>query len=420
MNKTGKIILISLLSAVLGGSSGAVLWAVLKIMDLGMELLWTVIPERAGLEHSLVYMLAVTLAGGLIMGLWQRRYGLLPEEMPQVMARVKSEGGYPYDRLHILIVSALLPLIFGGVIGPEAGLTGVIAGLCCFVGDRLKYKGDALAALAQTGICATLGVIFNAPLFGIVRNIDADSSGKNGKEKERVRLVSRPVRIFIYCMGAAGGMLAFRGLSILTGGVDAGLPRFGAVHDIGLIQWAWMPAIIGSAAALGLYHLLTGRLMRFIGRKIGRHRVVSCMIAGVFIAVIGYLLPFTMFSGEHQMGELMGCWQDMTTAALILTALAKVFLVNMCMELGWRGGSIFPVIFTGVCAGYAFAALTGIDPTFAVAAMAAGMYAYIGRKAVMTVAILLLCFPVVYIFPIAVSALIASHIPLPGALKEQR
>ena len=77
------------------------------------------IPERAGLEHSLVYMLAVTLAGGLIIGLWQRRYGLLPEEMPQVMARVKSEGGYPYDRLHILIVSALLPLIFGGVISSE-------------------------------------------------------------------------------------------------------------------------------------------------------------------------------------------------------------------------------------------------------------------------------------------------------------
>ena len=250
MNKTGKIILISLLSAVLGGSSGAVLWAVLKIMDLGMEMLWTVIPERAGLEHSLVYMLAVTLTGGLIIGLWQRRYGLLPEEMPQVMARVKSEGGYPYDRLHILIVSALLPLIFGGVIGPEAGLTGVIAGLCCFVGDRLKYKGDALAALAQTGICATLGVIFNAPLFGIVRNMDEDAErrGKNDQGKDRVRLVSRPVRIFIYCMGAAGGMLAFRGLGELTGGGAMGLPRFGAEHDISLIQWAWMPAIIVSAA----------------------------------------------------------------------------------------------------------------------------------------------------------------------------
>ena len=53
MNKTGKIILISLLAAILGGASGAVLWAVLKIMDLGMEMLWTVIPERAGLNIPL-------------------------------------------------------------------------------------------------------------------------------------------------------------------------------------------------------------------------------------------------------------------------------------------------------------------------------------------------------------------------------
>lgn len=420
MNKTGKILLISLLSAVLGAGCGAVLWVVLRIMDLGMDFLWTVIPEKTGIGHSLIYMLAVTLTGGLLTGLWQKRFGLLPEELPQVMMRVKKEGGYPYENIHILVISALLPLIFGGVIGPEAGLTGVIAGMCSFVGDKLKYKGDELAALAQTGISAALGVIFNAPLFGIIRNIDEDADRYDSGDgmKERVRLVSRPVRIFIYCMGAAGGMLAFRGLGRILGG-SSGLPRFSAVHEISLLQWIWLPAIIVAASALGLYYLATDRFMQTIGRKLGGNRVLSCMIAGVFIAVIGYFLPFTMFSGEHQMGELMESWQDMAVAVIILTALAKVFLVNMCISFGWRGGSIFPVIFTGVCAGYAFAAITGIDPTFTVAAMAAGMYGYISRKAVMTVAVLLLCFPVVYILPLAAAAILASLIPVPQALKEK-
>ena len=39
MNKQGKIVLISILAAVLGAISSAVIWVVLKIMNLGMDLL---------------------------------------------------------------------------------------------------------------------------------------------------------------------------------------------------------------------------------------------------------------------------------------------------------------------------------------------------------------------------------------------
>ena len=196
MNKQGKIALISILATVLGAISSAVIWVVLKIMTLGMDLLWTILPAKLGAEHNLVYMMAVTITGGVIIGLWQKKFGLLPEELPQVMGRVKKEGSYPYDNLHILIVSALLPLIFGGVIGPEAGLTGVIVGLCCWVGDRLKCKGDELAALAQSSMGAALGVIFNAPFFGIVRNLGIDREEEK-KKHSRARLVGKPVRIFI-------------------------------------------------------------------------------------------------------------------------------------------------------------------------------------------------------------------------------
>ena len=102
-----------------------------------------------------------------------------------------------------------------------------------------------------------------------------------------------------------------------------------------------------------------------------------------------------------------------------LRELAKMLLVNLCISLGWRGGSIFPLIFSGVAAGYAFAAITGIDPNFAVAAMTAGLYGYVSRKPVMTVAVLLMCFPPVYIFPLAGAAVIASKVPIPPKMHEE-
>ncbi len=59
----------------------------------------------------------------------KRRTGTKTDDLNQVMAKVKQDGRYPYDNLGKLLLAALLPLLFGGSIGPEAGLTGVIAGL---------------------------------------------------------------------------------------------------------------------------------------------------------------------------------------------------------------------------------------------------------------------------------------------------
>ncbi|GEM_PF-2133393 len=77
-----------------------------------------------GTKAALVYDVAVCSAGGILIGSWQKHHGVFPETLEAVTEKVKTEGGYPYDKLPILLVAALLPLIFGGAIGPEAGITG--------------------------------------------------------------------------------------------------------------------------------------------------------------------------------------------------------------------------------------------------------------------------------------------------------
>ena len=57
--------------------------------------------------------------------------------------------------------------------------------------------------------------------------------------------------------------------------------------------------------------------------------------------------------------------------------------------------------------------MVGMDGAFAVAMLVSSMYAYIMRKPAAVVMILLLCFPITYILPIAVCAIIASKIPSP-------
>ena len=71
----------------------------------------------------------------------------------------------------IMLGAAILPLLFGASIGPEAGLTGIIVGLCYWVGDNTIFAGKNAKEYSEIGIAATLSVLFYAPLFGIFAGV---------------------------------------------------------------------------------------------------------------------------------------------------------------------------------------------------------------------------------------------------------
>ncbi len=59
--------------------------------------------------------------------------------MQAVMGKYKKTGRIDDRFVHKALLSAIIVLIFGAGLGPEAALVGIIGGLCTWVGDRFTF-----------------------------------------------------------------------------------------------------------------------------------------------------------------------------------------------------------------------------------------------------------------------------------------
>lgn len=401
--KIKHILLLTALFLFLGAAVGSLVWILIFIINGGTQLLWQSIPAGLGLQNSLLYRIAVCICGGLLIGLWQKKHGDLPEDMEHVFKAVKEKGGYPYERLHIIAAAALLPLIFGGALGPEAGLTGVIAGLCTLIAAKLRTYKEGSAEMSETGLAIALNTVFNAPLFGIIAQLEPDVS-----EKYLDKFLRKRNRIFCYVLGTLGGLAAMAFWGRLWGR-DSGLPRLESLHTAGITEWKWLLPLIIIGIAAAAFNQLSKRAASLVNTKFGGRRLLSCAAVGLAVALAGYYLPLSIFSGELQIELLAKSWPQYTFSLLVVSALGKLIMTNLCFEWGWRGGVIFPHIFAGIALGFAFAGLIGLEPSFAAAAVTGALCGALMKKPLAVTALLLLCFPGAYIPPILASAFIASR-----------
>lgn len=411
----GMRLLFALFTIAFGVVAGAFAWAFFFLMNNGIHLLWDVVPEALGAAGlpAVFYPLPFCLIGGLVVGLFQKKVGPYPDDMNIVMAQVKETGRYEYDKIGVMFVAAILPLLFGGSLGPEAGITGVIAGLCTWVGDRLKFVGKEMRELSTASTAAVLSAIFAAPLFGLLAPLAGyvdESNGPKGFQPENIT-IPKPQKFAIYLLAIAGALGAMTGLGMLFGG-GLTLPHFSEM-SFGTTELAWaIPLVVLGTTAGWLFHA-AGAGTKGIAKALGDRPVVKALIAGAFLGCCGIVLPLTMFAGEEQSLILADTWMGMSAVVLILTGFVKVITTQACLNLGWRGGHFFPLIFAGISIGYGVAAISGADPIFCLCVVTAALLGAVMRQPVMAALLLFLCFPLrAALFMLAAAAL-GSLIPVP-------
>lgn len=388
-----------LLCIMLGATTGGIIWAFLKVMGEGIYYIWEYIPETFEIPF---YTIIVCTVGGILIGLFRRKFGDMPEELDDVMVKVKKEHHYEYRNMVLMLVAAIMPLLLGASIGPEAGMTGVIVGLCYWVGDNIKYAKRHKDEFTEIGAAVTLGVLFHSPLFGLFEVTESDY------DEEIV--LPKNSKIINYGVCIAAGMGVYMLLGNFFGG-GMGIPSLTFEDSLQAIDFIMLLPYVIIGCILALFYDVTHKLTHHLSAKVPTG--LSEAIGGLSLGVIGTLVPLVMFSGEEQMAELGETFGLYLPAVWIGIALLKVFVTNLCIQFGLKGGHFFPLIFAGVAAGYGVAAMVVDGPdrqVFAAAVVTASMLGWSMKKPLTVTVLMLLCFPAKLLVWCFVAAAIGAKI----------
>lgn len=406
-NKASNEIKMILFCTIIGAVAGVVFWLFLFAVKKGTWLLWELLPEKA-LGFSW-YPLLICAIGGLIIGIFRKKFGDYPEDMMTVFGKLKKNKTYPYRKMLIILIAALLPLIFGSSVGPEAGMVGIVVALCCWAGDNLKFAGSQSAYYSKVGAAVSLSVMFRSPLFGIL-NVEEDIESDDEKEQIR-KPISKTTKIILYCLATGAGFFCFYLLNNIFGKTSEGFPSFDSIK---LEKWDYLlfALYLICGIILGFFFQITEKLFEKIAEKMPA--IVGELVAGLILGAIVCFLPVVSFSGEEQMGILISDYAKYAPLAMIGIAFLKVIMTNMCIKLGLKGGHFFPLIFAAVCMGYGISLLffpgDASHAIFAAAVVTAGTLGVSLKKPLAVSMLLLLCFPLKALLWIVPSAALAAFV----------
>ncbi len=404
--KTKNTAIVVLMTMLVGAVVGLVLWLLLEAVSLGKLLIWDIVPSHIGGQWILVPLCAL---GGCLTGILHKRYGDYPDELDTVIEKVKRDKHYDYRPMLVMLVCTLLPLMFGSSVGPEAGLTGIIAALCYWIGDNVKMAEQDAALYSELGETITLGHIFHMPLFGILA-VEEMPANKPANYEAAPNL-PRFRKLVLYGIAIAASFLVVSGLNRLSHTHLDSFPSF----TEGSLQWAdYALTLLYIPAGLVLYWLFT-KAEKLAQKGAERVPVIAReTLCGIVIGLMGLLVPMALFSGEEEIAKLIHSFGTHAPWFLIVLSLLKIVMTVFCLRFGMKGGHFFPLIFACTCMGFGLAMLLFPEPgahiVFAAGIVTSAVLGAQLKKPMAVSVLMLLCFPVKLLFWTFLSAVVSGRV----------
>ena len=346
------------LAAILGVPISAAAYGFLALVDRLQSWLYTSLPQGLGFGGTpLWWPLPLLALAGLLVGLTIRH---LPGTGGHSPADGFKAGGVASPaELPGIALAALATLSLGAVLGPEAPLIALGGGAAAWavgLGGRPRPP-QATAVVGAAGSFAAISTRLGSPLLGAFLLMEA-----SGLAGPRLGLVLVPGLV------AAGvGSLVFIGLDSWTGlgTFSLALPDLPQVGQPTLAEFAWALAIGLAAAVVGT---AIRRLALLLRPHVERRLLLATPLVGLAVGLLavlyaeasGHGVSDVLFSGQNQLGPLVGQRATYSVGALTLLVAAKGLAYGASLA-AFRGGPVFPAMFLGAAGGIALSHLPGLS-----------------------------------------------------------
>jgi H+/Cl- antiporter ClcA len=399
-----------ILAAIVGVPVSAAAYFFLALVDELQGWIFTSLPNALGFDgEPLWWPLLPLILAGVLVGLTIR---YLPGKGGRSPADgfATGEGPPPLIDLPGLVLAALATLSLGVVLGPEAPLIALGAGLGALAVRLVKRDAPARvqAVLAAAGSFAAISTLLGSPLTGAFLLMEA--SGLGGPTLGLVLLPG--------LLAAGIGSLIFIGLDAWTGlGTFSlaipGLPAVGAPTGA---EFLW-------ALAIGIVAVPIGIAIRWLGRFLRPHierrlllltPVAGLAIAGLAIAyasATGKSSSDVLFSGQSDLGPFIANSASYSVGALLLLIACKGLAYGVSLS-SFRGGPTFPAMFLGAAGGVALSHLPGL-PLVDGVAMGIGAMCVVMLTLPLTsvlLATLLLASEGLAVMPLVIVSVVVAHV----------
>lgn len=297
----------------------------------------------------------LVLVGALIY-LTQKTTGQLPKSLGLIRADLAHSGTSSYRYVLLQMIVPAIMLTSGTSLGPEATLVSSTVLYGIWLLDKRRYLDGHWDELTAKGP----GKLVKAMLVPH-RYLERRPASESGQS------LWTPLTISYF----AFGILSFY-LTCKYGGEPSVIVYLGQSRwQVADLLWFPLLMVIGWAAGRVYLRLMVELRKIVLGRF--THDLSLLILGGAAIYLATLFFPAINFSGMANFHLLATTWQDKEIGFLILRSFLKLALLTICLNTGWLGGDIFPVLFCATAQGIALSQVLPVDPIFVIGVLAISM-----------------------------------------------
>lgn len=368
------------IAALFGSIGGAITVLIIVLLDMGIHEIWTTVfgintdvPTRS--PGVFLAMGITTLFVSFVIF----RYGKANASLESIIEEIQANGKVNWRKLPKALIIAFPSIFAGASLGPEAPSAFASIAFTGFATEKAGANQEHIKHANFAAFSGMLGSILSSPFLAPAMIAE---TAKTKFETTRAYLTTSMV-------ASAFGIATFFALFGKLNTFD--LPN---TPYTGSAYWELFAAFIFGIAGC-VFVAIASKIIDAVGKvldKITHSDIIKLCITAAIVSVIMYLVPITMFSGQHTLDDLFNLSLTAGFAVLIGIGFLKLISTALLLRGGFIGGAIFPALFAGAAFGLALNQLFDVSPIVAAGATSVGLLTLMMRQPLSAALLTLLIF----------------------------